>query len=62
MFPGGGLGGIYRALFNDFLARNEFGLAFEVLYDCFSEPEVRALTDTELAEIAALRSLMNVDD
>ena len=62
MFPSGPRGETYRALFEDFLASNEFGLAFEVLCDCFLQPEIRAVTDTELAEIAALRSLMNIDD
>jgi hypothetical protein len=62
MFPNDSQGETYRALFDDFLASNEFGLAFEVLCDCFLEPEARALTDSELAEIAALRSVMNIDD
>ena len=62
MFPSGPRGETYRALFDDFLASNEFALAFEVLCDCFMRPEIRALTHTELAEIATLRSLMNLDD
>ena len=62
MFPDSTLGETYRALFDDFLTSDEFGLAFEVLCDCFLEPEVRALANSELAEIAALRRLMNIDD
>ena len=62
MFPTGPHGETYRALFDDFLSSNEFGLAFEVLCDCFLEPEARGLTDSELTEIAALRSVMNIDD
>ncbi len=62
MFPSDSRGETYRALFDDFLASNEFGLAFEVLCDCFLQPETRALTDSELAEIAAVRMIMNIDD
>jgi len=62
LFPNGARGETCRALFDDFLASNEFGLAFEVLCDCFLEPDVCALTDSELVEIAALRNLMNLDD
>jgi hypothetical protein len=62
IFPHGPRGETCCALFDDFLANNEFGLALDVLCDFLLDPATRPVTETELKDIAALRVLMEVDD
>jgi hypothetical protein len=62
IFSSGASGETYRALFDDFLAKNEFGLALDILCDFLLDPETRPVTETELKDIVGLRVLMEVDD
>jgi hypothetical protein len=62
VFPEGSLGETYCALFDEFLANGELGLALEVLCDFLLEPSVRRVNETELNEIATLHALMEVED
>jgi hypothetical protein len=52
----------YSALFNEFLAEWELGLALEVLCDFLLEPNVPPVSEVELNEIASLHTLMEVED
>lgn len=52
----------FRALFDDFLANREFGLALNVLCDFLLEPDVPPLSESEFNEIALLHTLMEVQD
>jgi hypothetical protein len=52
----------YSALFDEFLAHREFGLALEVVCDFLLEPNVRPISEAELNEIASLHALMEVED
>jgi hypothetical protein len=62
IFPSGGQGETFCALFDEFVENREFGLALEVLCDFLLEPDVRPVTETELNEIGALHVEMEVDD
>ena len=61
-FSSNGRGETYRALFDDFLARNEFGLALDVLCDFLLDSNVPPLSGTEFNEIALLHTLMEVQN
>jgi hypothetical protein len=62
IFPSGGKGETFCALFNEFLENRELGLALEVLYDFLLEPDVPPPTETEFNEIAELHTLMEFQD
>ena len=62
VFSAGIKADVYSALFDDFLANREFGLALEVLCDFLLEPDVRPASDLEVNEIASLHALMEVED
>jgi hypothetical protein len=62
IFPSGGKGETFCALFDEFLENREFGLALEVLCDFLLEPDVPPPSETEFNEIALLHALMEKQD
>jgi hypothetical protein len=49
-------------LFDDFLANNEFGLAFDILCDSLLEPDTSPPTEAQFKEIALIHNLMELQD
>lgn len=62
VFLEGSIAETYSALFDEFLAEEEFGLALETLCDFLLEKHARPASEIELNEIAALHALMEVED
>ncbi|MGH9743181.1 MAG: hypothetical protein ACRD51_12630 [Candidatus Acidiferrum sp.] len=62
IFPSSAKGETYRALFDDFLANREFGLALNIVCDYLLEDEAPPPTEAQFSDIAQLYIQMELQD